>query len=153
MDGITIEDFCMANPEYSDLALAMSRLEQRQNSPGVIEGIIEVLGIYPSTNDMIQFFGSQLERTGKIDRKSKRYELAYYMSPQGEAPVLYVDWTTARVYDIFTGGEKPDCMWYENGEITGFNMAVGLSGERFPSVDALRERAFGIAPHIKYLMG
>jgi len=85
------------------------------------------------------------------EQESLRFELAYYMSGQGEAPVLYVDWTTARAYDIFTGEERLDCMWYENGVITGFNMAVGLSGERFSSVEALRSRAFVIAPHLKYL--
>src|SRR3989344_8323772 len=146
MDDKTIEELSNEDHEYDDLAYAMQELERRQTRPGVVEDIIAGLGIYPFTNDMIQFFGEALERAGKIDRKSKRYELAYYMSGQGEAPVLYVDWNTAKVHDIFTLAERPDCLWYENGEPMGFKMSVYLSGERFPAVDGLRTRAFEIAP-------
>ena len=84
------------------------------------------------------------------EQESLRFELAYYMSGQGEAPVLYFDSETNTVHDIYTSTEKPHLLWYENGKLAGFILAVMLSGERFSSIDLLRERAFELAPRLKY---
>src|SRR3989344_7208751 len=107
MNGKTIEELSNKNHEYADLAYAMSRLEQRQNSPGIVEDIIDATGVYPHSFGILRFYGGELEKTCRLDRNSKRYELAYYLSGQGEAPILYIDWVTVSVHDIYNGIERP----------------------------------------------
>jgi len=124
MDGKTIEELWLesirgdSDSELDCLAVAMMRLEKRQDSPGIVEDITAATSIYPWDRTIVRFLGKQLERTGRINRQSKRYELANYMSPQGEAPVLYIDWVEFKVYNMW-GHEMPGLMVYQDkdGEI------------------------------------